>query len=268
MSAGSGARDAAVRSALAGAVGVVGIGIDAVELARFAGVLARTPTFVDRIFTADERAYAERRRDPTERFAARFAAKEATLKALGVGIGACGFREIEVRRDDEGAPSLVLHGTAAELAAGRGVTRLALTITHTDVHAEAVVVAFADRPAPANDVGSAGGGPGAATGVVRVRAHDPEASVAFYRDLLGFAPDPHPADGVARLVRGQVVVEVVGPVPSPVGRGGAGPVVELHLEVDDADPIREASGGVAGDDGAFVVVDPDGVVVRVTERST
>ncbi len=253
-------RETAVRSVLDGAGDVIGIGIDAVELARFATVPARTPTFADRVFTADERAYAERRRDPTERFAARFAAKEAFLKALGVGIGACGFREVEVQRDDEGAPSLVLHGAAAELAARRGVGRFALTITHTDVHAEAVVVAFGDRPA------------GDATGVVRVRAHDPDASVAFYRDLLGFTPDPHPAEGVARLVRGHVAVEVVGPVPSPTAGAGASPVVELHLEVDDAGPIRVASGRSAGGaladdhDDAVVLVDPDGVVVRVTER--
>ena len=261
-------REAAVRSALAGAGDVVGIGIDAVELARFAAVLARTPTFVDRVFTADERVYADRRGDPTERYAARFAAKEAFLKSLGVGIGACGFREVEVRRDDEGAPSFVLHGGAAELAARRGVARLALTITHTDVHAEAVVVAFGDRT---GDGAGGANGPAArdaATGVVRLRAHDPDASLAFYRDLLGFTPHPHPghlADGVVRLARGQVVVEVVG-APSSVGAGGGpAPVVELHLEVDDAGSIREAAGGAA-DDGAFVVVDPDGVVVRVTER--
>ena len=274
-------REAAVRSALAGGGHLLGIGIDAVELARFTTVLARTPTFVDRVFTTGERAYAERRRDPTERYAARFAAKEATLKALGVGIGACGFREIEVWRDDEGAPSLVLHGSAATLAEARGVARFALTLTHTDVHAEALVVALGDplEPAspasgvPASDVPArdvpASGAPASgapATGVLRLRAHDPAASVAFYRDRLGFAPDPHPADGVARLVRDRVVVEVVGPSGAAVAAGGAAPVVELHLEVDDAAPIRAAAGRPAGDDGPFVLVDPDGVVVRVTER--
>lgn len=254
-----------MRSALAGGGDLLGIGIDAVELARFATVLVRTPTFVDRVFTPGERAYAERRHDPTERYAARFAAKEATLKALGVGIGACGFREIEVCRDDEGAPSLVLHGAAAELAEARRVVRLALTLTHTDLHAEALVVALGDPPASAGPASDAPATDAPATGVLRLRAHDPAASVGFYRDRLGFAPDPHPADGVVRLVRGRVVIEVVGPSGAAVA-GGVGPVVELHLEVGDAASIRAAAGRPVGDDGAFVLVDPDGVVVRVTER--
>ena len=131
-----------------------------------------------------------------------------------------------------------------------------------------VVVAFGDRTGDGAGGANGAAARDAATGVVRLRAHDPDASLAFYRDLLGFTPHPHPghlADGVVRLARGQVVVEVVG-APSSVGAGGGpAPVVELHLEVDDAGSIREAAGGAA-DDGAFVVVDPDGVVVRVTER--
>src|SRR3546814_9821410 len=99
--------------------------------------LSRTPTLRDRLFTAEEQAYCDRRNDPAERYAARFAAKEAVLKALGLGLGACRWRDIEVQRADSGAPSVLLHGRAAELSAERGVQAWLLTLTHTTHLAEA-----------------------------------------------------------------------------------------------------------------------------------
>jgi holo-[acyl-carrier protein] synthase len=125
---------------------VIGIGTDLVELDRFRTTLERTPSIVDRLFTEGEQAYATLRRDPTERFAARFAAKEAVLKALGLGIGGVAFREIEVVRADSGAPSIVLHGGAVDAAAARGVRRWLLTMTHTDRVAHAIAVALGDEP--------------------------------------------------------------------------------------------------------------------------
>lgn len=121
---------------------MIGVGLDLVELDRFRQVLARTPTIVDRLFTDDERAYAQLRTDPTERFAARFAAKEAVLKAMGAGIGECAFREIEVVRATSGAPSVRLHGGAAALAADRGVGEWRLSLTHTATLAQAIAVAL------------------------------------------------------------------------------------------------------------------------------
>ena len=121
---------------------MIGIGTDLVELDRFRPALTRTPGIVARLFTDDERAYAELRRDPTERFAARFAAKEAVLKAMGAGIGECAFREIEVVRAESGEPSVLLHGKAASLAAGRGVGEWRLTLTHTASLAQAIAVAL------------------------------------------------------------------------------------------------------------------------------
>ena len=123
--------------------GVVGIGTDLVDLDRFREVLARRPGMVERLFTPGEREYAERRGDPIERYAVRFAAKEAVLKALGVGLGAASWHEIEVLRDDDGVPSLRLTGQAAELAADAGVGEWALTLTHGDAAALAIVVALA-----------------------------------------------------------------------------------------------------------------------------
>jgi holo-[acyl-carrier protein] synthase len=121
---------------------VIGIGTDLVELERFRTVLARTPGIVARVFTDDERAYAELQADPTERFAVRFAAKEAVLKAMGAGIGECALREIEVVRAETGAPSVRLHGKAAALAAARGVGEWRLTLTHTASLAQAIAVAL------------------------------------------------------------------------------------------------------------------------------
>ena len=75
---------------------MISIGTDVVDLDRFRVALARTPRMVDRVFTEGERAYALRKRDPAERLAARFAVKEATMKALGVGLGAFKFHDVEV----------------------------------------------------------------------------------------------------------------------------------------------------------------------------
>jgi len=90
--------------------GVRGIGVDAVDVARFRQLLERRPALVDRLFTASEQEYARRSRDPGPRLAVRFAAKEAVLKALGVGIGAAAFRDVEVGRGPEGEPRVRLSG--------------------------------------------------------------------------------------------------------------------------------------------------------------
>lgn len=121
---------------------VVGVGVDLCDVERMRGVLARTPSFRDRVFTDAERARCEQRLDPAERYAARFAAKEAVLKAMGVGIGACTLRDIEVVSASSGAPSLALHGRAAELAAERGITCWQLSLSHTATLAQATVLAL------------------------------------------------------------------------------------------------------------------------------
>jgi holo-[acyl-carrier protein] synthase len=123
---------------------VVGLGVDLCEVDRIRRALARTPGFADRVYTRAEQDYCRRRDDPSERFAARFAAKEAVLKALGAGLGACAFRDIEVVRAESGAPSLALHGGAATLAADRRVTAWHISLTHTATMAEAIAVAVSD----------------------------------------------------------------------------------------------------------------------------
>jgi holo-[acyl-carrier protein] synthase len=127
--------------------GVCGIGVDAVDVDRFRQVMARRPTILGRLFTESERAYAQRSADPGPRLAVRFAAKEAVLKALGVGVGAAGFRDVEVIRADNGEPGLVLSGRAAAISLGRGVRRWHVSLTHTDAIAIATVVAEGSRDA-------------------------------------------------------------------------------------------------------------------------
>ncbi len=112
------------------------------DVDRFRRVLLRRPGLALRLFTEAERAYGARFADPAPRLAARFAAKEATMKALGVGIGAFSFHDVEVVREPSGAPRLWVSGAAATLASDRGVSALHVSITHTDRTAEAVVAAL------------------------------------------------------------------------------------------------------------------------------
>lgn len=112
------------------------------EVDRFRRLLQRRPGLALRLFTDAERAYGARFADPAPRLAARFAAKEAAMKALGVGIGAFSFQDVEVVAEPSGAPSLRVSGAAAALAGDRGVSVLHLSITHTDHVAEAVVAAL------------------------------------------------------------------------------------------------------------------------------
>ncbi len=118
-----------------------GIGVDAVEVDRFRAVLARRPALPERVFTAAELERARRRLDPVPTLAARFAAKEAVMKALGVGIGAVGWHDIEVRSSASGAPVLHLSGRAAARAEAAGAAAWHLSLTHTSVTAVASVLA-------------------------------------------------------------------------------------------------------------------------------
>ncbi len=117
---------------------VVGVGVDVVDVARFARVLARRPRIVERLFTPGEQRDGRGR---PERLAARFAAKEAVMKSLGVGVGSVPWTTIETVKDPSGEPHVALHGPAEGLAARRGAARFSLSLTHSDLSAIALVVA-------------------------------------------------------------------------------------------------------------------------------
>lgn len=124
-----------------GACAVIGIGVDVVDIDRFRRTLERTPTMRTRLFTAVELADVARRADPVPSLAARFAAREAVMKALGLGLGAFAFHEVWVRRAESGAPVLEVTGRAAELASRAGVVRWHVSLSHSDLVATAYVLA-------------------------------------------------------------------------------------------------------------------------------
>lgn len=110
----------------------VGLGIDLIEIERFRKICERTPSFTSKMFSAQEIKYCESKSDPVPHFAARFAAKEAALKALGCGFSAgVGYRDLEVKIDDKGAPRLNLYNKAAEIAEELNVNDIAISISHT-----------------------------------------------------------------------------------------------------------------------------------------
>jgi holo-[acyl-carrier protein] synthase len=120
---------------------LVGVGIDLVDVDRLAAAMRRRPGLAERVFTERERATSATGARRSERLAARFAAKEATMKALGVGLGAFSLRDVEVLVSDTGQPSLVLAGGALAVAERRGAGTLHVSLTHTAASASAIVIA-------------------------------------------------------------------------------------------------------------------------------
>ncbi len=125
---------------------IVGIGVDAVEIDRFRRSLERTPSMKSRLFTSEELEYVEPHVDPTASLAARFAAREAVMKAMGVGLGAFEFHDVWVQRAESGRPTLAVTGRARQIANELGITAWHLSITHTDSTAIAYVIAVRSLP--------------------------------------------------------------------------------------------------------------------------
>ncbi|GIU80462.1 MAG: holo-[acyl-carrier-protein] synthase [Bryobacteraceae bacterium] len=121
---------------------ILGTGIDLAEVARIREAVERYGTrFLERVFTPGEIAYVETKANRFERYAARFAAKEAGMKAIGTGWrGGVRWQDFEVRNRRSGRPELLLHGVAAEVARRMGVERIHLSLTHTETVAQAFVI--------------------------------------------------------------------------------------------------------------------------------
>jgi holo-[acyl-carrier protein] synthase len=121
---------------------IVSTGIDIVEVYRIVETMTRTPRFVERVFTAAEREYCDSRGAAAgQSYAARFAAKEAFLKAIKTGwSGKISWHDVEVKRDETGVPSLLITGEAAKKLADLGGTSIHLAISHTTEHAVAQVI--------------------------------------------------------------------------------------------------------------------------------
>jgi len=121
---------------------IVSIGIDIIEVARIREVLLRTPRFAERVFTRAERDYCDGRGVVSaQHYAARFAAKEAALKALQTGWrGGISWQDIEVSARESGAPYLIFTGEVLSVFEKFGATATHLSISHTTEHAIAQVV--------------------------------------------------------------------------------------------------------------------------------
>ena len=121
---------------------IVSIGIDIIEVARIREVLQRTPRFCERVFTPAERAYCDSRGAVSaQHYAARFAAKEAALKALKTGWrGGISWHDVEIKSEESGAPFLIFTGEASNIFEKSGATQAHLSIAHTTEHAIAEVI--------------------------------------------------------------------------------------------------------------------------------
>jgi holo-[acyl-carrier protein] synthase len=121
---------------------IVGTGIDITEVPRIAATITRFgERFLHRVFTEGEIRYCDSKANRAERYAARFAAKEAAMKAIGTGWNhGVTWRDVEVSRMPGGRPTIAFHGKAAEFAAKLGAKHVALSLTHTAEHAIAQVI--------------------------------------------------------------------------------------------------------------------------------
>ncbi len=121
---------------------IIGVGVDIVEIRRFRAALERQgERFTKRVFTPGEQEYCRAHRDPVPSFAARFAAKEALFKALGTGWArGVSWLDVDVRRIDGRAPSILLQGEAGKISASLGAQKVHLTLSHTEESAVAVVI--------------------------------------------------------------------------------------------------------------------------------
>ena len=121
---------------------IVSIGIDIIEVYRIRETISRTPRFVERVFTAKEREYCEAKgASAAQSFAARFAAKEAFLKALKTGWrGKITWHDIEVLSGIDGVPSLKIVGEANKILENLGANHVHISLSHTTEHAVAQVI--------------------------------------------------------------------------------------------------------------------------------
>ncbi len=123
---------------------VKGIGTDIIEIKRLRLLAEKYPgKFQNKIFTQNEVAYCSLRKDPFPSFAARFAAKEAVLKALGTGLAfGIGWRDVEIVTEKDNGPKVSLHNKAVEIAGEKGISKVMISISHDQDKALAFALAL------------------------------------------------------------------------------------------------------------------------------
>ena len=119
---------------------IFGVGTDLVEIGRIQKAIEKNPRFLQKVYTEEEIRYCQRKKNPWQSFAARFAAKEAVSKALGTGLGKIGLTDIEVQNQSTGQPQIVLHGAAQIFAQTHGIKRVHISLSHSEVYAIATAI--------------------------------------------------------------------------------------------------------------------------------
>lgn len=119
---------------------IFGVGTDLVEIDRIQKAIEKNPRFLQKVYTEEEIRYCQRKKNPWQSFAARFAAKEAVSKALGTGLGKIGLTDIEVQNQSTGQPQIVLHGAAQIFAQTHGIKRVHISLSHSEVYAIATAI--------------------------------------------------------------------------------------------------------------------------------
>ena len=119
---------------------IFGIGTDMVEISRIQKAIEKNPRFLQKVYTEKEIAYCQRKRNPWQSFAARFAAKEAVSKAMGTGLGKIGLTDIEVLNQSSGQPQIILHGAAKVFATEHGFVRVHISLSHSEAYAIATAI--------------------------------------------------------------------------------------------------------------------------------
>jgi len=132
----------------AGTSTLAGVGVDIIEIERMEKVIARTPRIIQRVFTDNERAYAQSKVRPAIHYALFFAAREAVHKALGTGFVSMKYTDVEVDHDRFGRPIVVLHGNAQELARAQGIVDIELSLSYTHQVGVASAVAIKEEHRP------------------------------------------------------------------------------------------------------------------------
>lgn len=125
-------------------MGIIGTGVDIIEIERIDRAVSRSGRFMDIVFTAGEREYFKSRGNKPCHIAGNFAAKEAVVKSLGTGFRGMRWQDIEITRDSLGKPLTLLHGEAAAAAERAGILAIRISISHSRDYAVAVAVAEGD----------------------------------------------------------------------------------------------------------------------------
>lgn len=119
---------------------IFGVGTDLVEISRIQHAIEKNPRFLQKVYTEKEICYCQRKKNPWQSFAARFAAKEAVSKAFGTGLGKIGLTDIEVINLPSGQPQVVLYGAAKAFALQHGIERVHISLSHSEVYAIATAI--------------------------------------------------------------------------------------------------------------------------------